>query len=448
MESNTDRSTATPGDDGTAVALAGAAGRMFVVMAFGTVIAYGVNVLLARAMGAGRYGVYAYVLTWASILILFCSMGLGLSIVRFGAAYKAKQEWGLLRGLLRRSDQLALLASITVGSLTAMVVWALSPRLSAGLCRTFWIASALLVLQAFLQLRQATLRALGHVVLGNIIVLILRPALLAAIVGVVFVANPSLIDGPVAMAANVLAVGVCLIAGVLALRRVVPGPVPQAVPGFRDCEWLAMALPVLLTSGTLLVQQRTDTVMIGAMIGTREAGIYSVVTRNATLMVFAITAVNAVLAPMISALYASGKREELQRLVTLAAWGVFAFCVPAGLVLVFGGEHILGFFGDAFRSGYRALVILAAAQLVNALSGSVGFLMTMTGHQKQAACIVGLSALLNVLLNAMLIPRFGIAGAAAATGATTVLWNVLMLVYVVGRLRINPTVFAVGRRDA
>jgi O-antigen/teichoic acid export membrane protein len=165
-------------------------------------------------------------------------------------------------------------------------------------------------------------------------------------------------------------------------------------------------------------------------------------------MVFAIGAVNAALAPMISALHASGKVKELQRVVTLAARGIAFFCVPAGLVLVFAGEPILGLFGAEFKAGYRALVILAGGQLVNALSGSVGLLTMMTGHQGRAVRVVAVCVLLNILLNAILIPRFGIAGAAAATAATTILSNLLLLVYVVRHLGINPTAFTLGRRGA
>nr|WP_277879386.1 polysaccharide biosynthesis C-terminal domain-containing protein [Coleofasciculus sp. FACHB-712] len=98
-------------------------------------------------------------------------------------------------------------------------------------------------------------------------------------------------------------------------------------------------------------------------------------------------------------------------------------------------------FGSSFVEGLPALVILTVGQMVNALSGSVGFLMTMTGHQREAALIIGSSAILNVVLNAALIPYLGINGAALSTALTTALWNIIMLVYVNKQLKINSTIF-------
>ena len=154
----------------------------------------------------------------------------------------------------------------------------------------------------------------------------------------------------------------------------------------------------------------------------------------------------AALAPMISSLHVSGKRKELQRLVTLAARGIFAFSFPAGLVLILAGRYVLRAFGAESTVAYRSLVILAVGQLVNALAGSVGFPMVMTGHQRRAAAIMGVSAGLNVVLNAVLIPRYGLTGAAAATGTTLALQNVVMLVHVIKRLGVNPTILGALKR--
>jgi O-antigen/teichoic acid export membrane protein len=68
--------------------------------------------------------------------------------------------------------------------------------------------------------------------------------------------------------------------------------------------------------------------------------------------------------------------------------------------------------------------------------------MTMTGHQIQAAKILALTIVVNLVLNAFLIPAAGIIGAAIATTIATALWNFMMLAYVWRRLNYNPTIFA------
>lgn len=65
--------------------------------------------------------------------------------------------------------------------------------------------------------------------------------------------------------------------------------------------------------------------------------------------------------------------------------------------------------------------------------------MTMTGHQKEATRVIGGSAVLNILLNACLIPIWDIQGAAIATAVTTATWNVVLTFFVWQRLGLRAT---------
>ena len=103
---------------------------------------------------------------------------------------------------------------------------------------------------------------------------------------------------------------------------------------------------------------------------------------------------------------------------------------------------LLGLFGEEFTKGYGVLSILLVGQTINAIAGSVGFLMVMTGHQTVAAKVLGSSAILNIVLNASLIPAYGAIGAAIATAVSTAFWNIAMLYFVKRNVNINPTVFA------
>jgi O-antigen/teichoic acid export membrane protein len=195
----------------------------------------------------------------------------------------------------------------------------------------------------------------------------------------------------------------------------------------------------MLVSVMHLAMAHTDMLMLGMLTESAETGIYNAASRLAGVMAFGLMTVNTVVAPLFSELFATGERERLQRLVTLAASGTALALLPVLLALALGGEQLLGLFGPAFVAGYLPLLILSAGQIVNALSGSVGFLLTMSGHQKEVSRILSLTALLNLAGNALLIPRYGAAGAAASTACATGLWN-LILVWRVRRLTgIRPT---------
>ena len=133
-------------------------------------------------------------------------------------------------------------------------------------------------------------------------------------------------------------------------------------------------------------------------------------------------------APRISALYATGKCRELQlmilRIMPWVFWPSAFLCT--GMITF--GRFGLTLFGPDFVHGYPALVILCLAQLLNACAGPTLLVLNMTGLQVKSAFIFGASALFNGTANLLLIPRYGIEGAAAATGATIVLWNAWMVV--------------------
>ena len=201
-----------------------------------------------------------------------------------------------------------------------------------------------------------------------------------------------------------------------------------------------MTIPLLLMNLLNLLMERSDILMIGFFLGPTEAGTYAPAARVANAIALGLIAVNAWVAPLISSFHAQGRRAELRHMVRRAAQIIFAVTLPVTLVVLVFGREILGLFGPDFSSAYSALAVLASGQLVNALTGPVVFLMTMTGHQNTAAKILIFVATGNLVLNASLIPAFGIEGAAVATASSRVAWNLLMFWAVWRRLRLRATI--------
>ncbi|MDQ3564372.1 MAG: polysaccharide biosynthesis C-terminal domain-containing protein [Pseudomonadota bacterium] len=95
----------------------------------------------------------------------------------------------------------------------------------------------------------------------------------------------------------------------------------------------------------------------------------------------------------------------------MSARVVLLVSLPVALsMIIFGRWILLTVFGLEFVSGATALAILSAAQIVNAAMGSVGLLLIMTGHERDTATGVGIAAAVNVTLNVLLIPVWGLKG--------------------------------------
>jgi O-antigen/teichoic acid export membrane protein len=210
-------------------------------------------------------------------------------------------------------------------------------------------------------------------------------------------------------------------------------------PEFFTREWISVAIPLMLIESINIILKRTDILMLGAMAGSKTVGIYAAAVRISGLLTFGLASLNMIAAPMISQLYASKKHVELQQMLSFSAKILAVFAFPLTLVTILFGKWMLGFFGIGFDSAYTALVILVAGQLINTLSGSVGLLMAMTGHQNQSAFIMGVCFFINILLNLVFISYWGINGAALATSLSAMLWNILLLIYIRKNIDLDPT---------
>jgi len=423
----------------SAVLARGAIGA-FVVEVIGAGLLLGLHVLLARLLGVAQYGIYVYAITWINIIAILCLLGFQTSLVRFVAEYKANQQWDLLNGILKRSSRIVLIFSLAVAATGAMIILAIKHRISIDQLLTYSLALVLLPLFALAWLREASLRALKHVVQSELLLRVIRPIILGAIVGAFFLIMAGPLRSYHVMAANLLTVAIVFAAGTFLLFRALPESSRQGQPTYAQRQWLSVSLPLLLVAGMRIILKRTDIVMLGMLRGSQDAGVYSAASRVSDLVVFGLMAVNSILAPMISELYHTGKIQELQRIIRRAARGIFAFTVTASILLAVCGKFVLSLFGTEFIIAFVPLLILLLGQTVNGLCGSVGLIMGMAGHQNEMGLIVTISAALNIIFNILLIPLFGLVGAALSTACAMALWNIAMLAYVQRRLGLNPTV--------
>jgi O-antigen/teichoic acid export membrane protein len=427
---------------GPGAALVRGSATFLSIRALGLGLAFLTQITLARLLGVAEYGVYAYALSWLTVLAMLGAVGLDHSALRFVSEYRGREEWGLLRGFLRRSVGSALIASVGVALVAASVVLLLGPRLTPTEKSTFLIGSLLIPLMVQLQIGSATIRAFRKIAKAQLPADVVRPVLVVVTLMAIYLAAQNAVLAPTAMAATLLASVAALGVTAAYFRSTVRSSVPLVCAEYRSIEWLAVSFPMLILNGTYVLLSQTDILMIGMLLDTTEAGIYSAAGRLAMLLPLGLATINAIAAPMIAEFYAKDDRRRLQRTLTVAAWCAFGLALPLAIAIVFAGGWLLALYGPEFRIAYVSLLILSAGQIVNTITGPVGFVMTMTGHHKQAMVILILMIPVNLALNAALIPQFGIEGAAVATAATTVAHNILMLAYVRKHHRLNTTVFA------
>jgi O-antigen/teichoic acid export membrane protein len=184
--------------------------------------------------------------------------------------------------------------------------------------------------------------------------------------------------------------------------------------------------------------QRIDIVLVAIMRGPVEAAVYTAATRFLVAGQFANTAVNMAAQPRFAELFAVGDRREAAVIYRVTTAWLIAMTWPLYLLAVIYGPEVLAIFGHSYRAGHGVMVILGLTMLVATACGQVDMVLITTGRSSWSLAN-GLSALVvNVGLDVLLIPRFGITGAAIGWAAAIGVTNLVPLVQLAAAVRLHP----------
>jgi O-antigen/teichoic acid export membrane protein len=184
--------------------------------------------------------------------------------------------------------------------------------------------------------------------------------------------------------------------------------------------WLATSLPLLAISFSEILLQTTDVLVVSQMMTPADVAIYFAAAKTMSLVMFIHYAVGSAMANRFAALNARGDREGLALAVREAVnWTFWPSLLGAAAILLLG-KPLLWLFGPQFADGYPVMMVLVLGFLGRAAAGPSEFLLNMLGQQRATACVALFAAGLDIVLNLMLVPRFGLIGAAAATSVSLV----------------------------
>lgn len=399
---------------------------------------FGLQLVLARYLGPEQFGVYAYAMGWLSLALLFGKLDLDNAATRYIGAYSGNGEWALATGFVRRVPLLVLAASTAVALIVGLTVHLVARQRGIETPPVLWAACLLLPATGVMQLLANVLQGFRRIVASQAPPSVIRPVLFAGmLLSYGALAHGSRLAATAVYANLAATLLVIVVQLVLVWRRLRP----HAAQGhqYATMAWLKTASGLLAVSiAQLVLSGQTDVVVVGSVLSKVEAGSYSIASQLANAVHMGITAVVFVAAPTIAHLYHAGAKRDLQQLVSRVGQANLVLTLPALLMLLLVGKPILALFGPTFPAAYPILVVLSLVTLQGAAGGAVcGFLLTMTGHEKVAALIIGAAAILYAILVIVLSPRLGALGVALATLIAYVVRAISLGIYVHRRLGIN-----------
>lgn len=200
---------------------------------------------------------------------------------------------------------------------------------------------------------------------------------------------------------------------------------------------LIASFPFLLVNLCSQINVWSGQIFTGVWSTVEDVAIYNIAQKIAFITTFFLMAVNFLIAPKFSALKSTGDLQELKNVFILSSRMIIIVTLPIVLIMLFAPSLLLKFLGEEYKNSQQLIQILALGQLVNICTGSVGYLLAMTGNEKSLRNSSLIGASLIVLMSVILVPQIGSLGAAIATSSGIALTNALSCIYVYRNLDIN-----------
>lgn len=420
----------------TSLMIARQGGIVIVGSVISSVVRFLTQIILGRALGAEKYGLYALGFSLFSIAGQIAQLGLSEGIIKFGTVYKTENDQSRLKGLL----QLAVIAVAVAAAIFAMVVFISAPYIA----RDFFSKSELTPVLKFFALSiplfalgmisAATARAMQNITDYALIQYLLHPVAFIVFIGAIFLVGPTL--GNV-LGAFVLAWVLVLIFSALSILKTSPVWRSRIQPVYEKKEWFRFVVPVFLAKWLPLIINNFDKIILGKLVLAGDLGIYNAGSKVAAQILIFMQALNLILAPIIAAHFHSNKIEELNALFKTVTYWTVTLTLPVVLWMMLNAGLIMSIFGTEFTIGRNILILCCLAQFISVCTGPLEYILIM-GRQDLHLINNLVLAFITVALNIILINKYGVLGAILTLGFSTVICNLVRLVEVYILYRLFP----------
>lgn len=396
------------------------------------------QVLLGRFLGVNDYGHFNLALSVVNIAQAFAIIGLSGGIARFIPFYLKKGEMEMVKSTIRFSLRFVLTASLSIGVILFLFSKPLAVRIfhdqsSHFMLKVFLLGLPLVVLPSVSQAIIRSFKATGYKLLiydtGMKIVRI-----------VIFV--PSILMGNVVWGAVLSYFGglfFALFASLAVIRR-------KLFPRYREYrtvpiakKLLSFSWPLGLTSLTSLAETRSDFLFIGYFLTSKEVGLYAPALVIAQMFAYVSRSFEFIFLPVVSEFYARENKTQLALVFkSVTKWMFIILLLGLLLITAFPKEIIVLLYGKDYSSGWTALVILAVGFAVGSSLNLAGNVLVAAGHTRLSLASEVIAAIAAVVLDIVLIPMYGIVGAAIASCAALILRGLSSFFFAYTTEKIHP----------
>ena len=396
----------------------------------GLAVGYLLTLVIANLFGAKGLGDYVLAITVLRLFTLLAKAGLDTTSIRFIASFASKDKWTSIFSLRKQVITILSFTSVFASVLMYFLAIPIADLINAK--SEYIELNAFFVLpMAFFMLHYQSLRGLKRIAEFSFFYRMSQA--LFSVISIVIIYQFTQ-DSEVPVYAYLVSVIIVSFLSFLSFRYWLK----NRSDGRKSAEkeimsystLLKISIPLMFAQSVQFIMAWTDKLMLGAMTTPEDVGIYHTAFKLSMFAAVALMSINSIASPKFAEMFGKNDMEGLKKVVHQSTKMIFWTSVPLVTIFFIFPEFFLGLFGDEFKIGVTAFIFLSCGRLVSSFSGSVGNILQMTGNQNIYALILFFGAILNIVLNLILIPKYGINGAAIASMSSLIVWN-LSMVFVV-----------------
>lgn len=377
---------------------------------------------VSRILGASTWGIYSLCFVMVMLFAIFSCIGIDSALVRIIAEQKIQSENNMVKGIILK----AYLVVFLFGTTFSLLYFLLSPFIANNILNKpnfipyMKLSSSSILALAIIFVSSKTLQGLKQIreyVFFDLFARHFFPLL-------IFLLLVSFWNDTIVVIVSFV-IGSWLVA-ILSIRKVVlkgEFDIGNIDFSFPVKTILLLAIPLFLASSTQFIKGWIDTFVLGIFMSELHIGVYAVVVKLAGLVSLPLVVINSSLAPRFAESFAANNENSLRDLLVRSTTFISILSLLAFLLVTIFSKEILSIFGSEFIIGTKALIILSVGQLINAISGPVGYFLQMTGHHIFYRNITLITVIIGIILNFAFIPLLGMIGASISTLIVVSFWN-------------------------
>jgi O-antigen/teichoic acid export membrane protein len=400
----------------------------FIIQGISVLLVFAANILLTRWLGSTGYGVYVHLFNWISVLSVIALGGRDDLLLAKIPKYLNKNDHTQVIKIVEKTNRSVFIRSVIVIGTFLLLIFLIDIKTLSDLKYYFALAVIAIYLISFTTLNQSALQAINYIKLSQLSEKIIRPFLIVMLILLLKITATLITVKSLIIIVNISSACGCVFLLYFIITKINKHKNDATNLSIAD-DLSKQSFYFFLISLFYLLSTKISMLILPYFLSEKSVGIFNIAYRFSELLIYPFFLMHYILPQLFAKHHLSGLSQK-QSLFSEATLLTTVISIPILLINIFAGKFLLGWFGKDFVTGYDSLIYLSVAQLLFSIFGPANTILMMQGNEKYSALSLFIYVILLFTTSILIIPTFGVAGAAISVLISGLLYNILLAILV------------------